>query len=549
MKSLLALFFSLFLAASSAQAGSDKFSLPRDMQKLLPDRADAVLALSSFQDLDDLWQDLLPPEVHFETDDHSLIPFFQSLLKGFSDLVDRERPLLVVANFQSPLGPDPLKVSFLLPLKDPDTDLAYIPGFEKYLLLKEGGYALATTNTSLTPGNHPRKWTRRLPGSVALLDLDLDHIIEVLQPVINMTMQEARNSDPAPLTSEDMEVFLQALGKILESSAGLQLSLGRDHGLITKDLVYRTKPDSPLAPAPQPSFKQALALTRFLPGGEDLISVLAYDQSSLVRAFSDFSILMLHNDLRKMDAEDSDEYSQWYAELLNNQDLNSLPTALTLRLEKSNSSLQSIIQSPAAEVDFQRLAHLLDLTGKAGLGLDLQRQAVEPIAGVDIIDWSLVWDHDQVLANFNQPIGFGDDMPMTEDELTGLLHLAPEHWYLAWTGDYILSCGGNDPQLMGELIRRIAEKGGAVDPRLSRARKQRGDDLQVATTGNLLAVIQMIQEMAEESEDIPNLTWPTGHPSPFLATLEINETDYRVHLEIKMAAVRDLLSTLAAIEE
>ena len=141
---------------------------------------------------------------------------------------------------------------------------------------------------------------------------------------------------------------------------------------------------------------------------------------------------------------------------------------------------------------------------------------------------------------------------MMASNLMGLLRFAPGNIYMAHIDNYILVSGGPNADLIQQLVRNVAKGKGQVDPRVKKVLKNAGSGMQMATVGDLNALVQVIMEIAEEFEGETvdgtspedEFTWPIDHPLPFLQSVEINGADYLIHLEMEKSALREVIQVL-----
>ncbi len=533
----------LVLASGLATAGHDGFDLPRQMKSLLPATADLVLAVSSLEELDNLWLDLLP-----ENPDQT-IPSVSDLLLGLDSEwvqhLDPEKPLLLVVNLQSPMGGSPYFLTGLVALKDKNLDLASVPGLEKFNFIQKDRYLAVSTNPTFEPATERPDWFDNLDAGLVSATVDLASIIETYRFLIEMGMTQMENQatqeDNPTVSTEDTQAIIKMVHALLNSAVGIDFTLTRNGETVAKDFVFRTKPGSELSPAPQPSFAAALELTRFLPGGENLLSVSAIDPSKQMALFQDFHLASLHSTTDDMEPETAKRVLDWYTNYLAAMRLTFVPSATTLRFEKNNSSFQTIFQSNDPAADWTRLVDLAQgLTG-LGLGLDLLPLDTQSFKGHEIQAWTLEWNEGELEGLLADEEAQLPGNPLLSSKMVTALRFLPGKIYLSHHDDYLLYCGGPDSGLMEDLIQRVAKGKGKIDPRLKKVDSQRGGHVQLASTGDLNILIALIAELLEEMGEDKEVPWLTDQPLPFLETMEIDGPDYRVHFEMEEPALRTLL--------
>jgi hypothetical protein len=541
----------LSLSAALATAGNDTFDLPNDAKALLPATADAVLAVSSLEDLDQLWQDLLP-------DSSDLIEGFPAyLMEGFDPefikQVDKEKPFLIVLSLQEGMGENPFYETRLVAMKDKNLDVESLPGLEEFHIAREGRYLALSTNPNWTPAPDQPLWADKLKGGLVSATLDLGRVIETFGFMIEMGLaqleapgNESAADDPSLEANQAMAKMVRAL---LNSSEGIDFTLTEKGDTVAKDFVYRTNPGSELAPGPQPSFDEALELTRFLPGGENLLSVSAIDQAKQMEIYRDYYLATLHSTMALMEPAVAQKYTEWYADYLSIMEVSFAPTAMTLRLEQDNSSFQNIIKSDNPQEDWNRLVDLANRMNGLGVGLDLKPLEVPSFQDHEIAGWSMTWNEDELdrLLTADPSLPLSD--PLMSSNLITMVRFLPGNIYFSRVDDMLLYCGGPNPRMMEELIGKAIEGKGKVDPRLKKVNKKRGGHVQSATVGDLNALFAVIMEVLEEMGDGEEFPVITDQPLPFLQTLEIHGGAYQIHMEMEKPAIRTLVKSVLELDQ
>ncbi len=541
-----ALLLAMVLLAATALAGDENFSMPKDMSRLLPAQADGVLGIASMEKLDALWRDILPEGM--DEEEASLLPFFAEALLGFEDMIDPGKPLLITTRILSAMDTQGILFTLILPIKNEDQDFSQVEGFEEFLIIREGDYIGVSTDPDWQPTSETPLWAKELRDGVLTASLDLESVVETYRPLIEMGLgamesQAQNGTGMGEINSvEETMATVKMLRALLESVAGLEIVLDEDGNSIRKELLFSTKPGSPLAPGPQPSFDEALNLTRFLPGGENLLVVSALDQSAQMELWAESYLATVHSEMETLDSETGERYAQWSTEYLNTMEINFLPAAMTLRVEKDNSSFQHLLRSNNVQEDWKQLVHLADGLHDLGNGVDLAKIDTQDVDGHEVLGWAVTWQEDEIQNMVDSNVGAAQENPMMASNLMGLLRFAPGNIYMAHIDNYILVCGGPNADLIQQLVRNVAKGKGQVDPRVKKALKNAGSGMQMATVGDLNALVQVIMEIAEEFGD--EFTWPIDHPLPFLQSVEINGADYLIHLEMEKSALREVIQVI-----
>ncbi len=550
------LLLALVIFATTGLAGDQTFPMPKDMTRLLPVQADGVLGISSLEELDGLWLEVMPLEMGEE--DVSLLPVLKDLLLGFEDMIDPGKPLLLTTRILSSMDNQGVLFTLILPMKDEDQDLAHVEGFEKFLIVREGDYIGVSTDPDWQPAGEKPTWAKELKDGLLTASLDLESIVETYGCMIEMGLgameSQAQGGTGLDVSTsvEESLAMVRMLRALVESVAGMEIILNHDDQSIGKDFIFSTKPGSPFAPGPQPSFEESLNLTRFMPGGEELLVVAALDQSAQMDILSGYYLATIHSEMATMDSETAERYALWYTDYLNAMEVGFLPTALTIRFEKDNSSFQNLILSGEVQEDWQRLIHIIDGLHDLGIGVDLSRIDGDEIDGHEILGWAVTWQEGEIQNMFDSGLNIPQDDPLLASELMGLFRFVPGNIYMSQVDDYILTCGGSSPDLMKQLVRNVAKGKGQVDPRVKKALKKGGSGMQMVTVGDLNAIGQVLLEIGEEFSEEENsedeFSWPIDHPLPFQQWMEINGADYLIHLEMEKSGIREMIQALIEVE-
>ncbi len=546
------LFISLLvsaLLASVATAEQKSFEMPQDMKSLLPASADAVLAVSSLEELDALWREVLPHTL--DRQDASLSHYLQLLDPAFVEHVDRSKPFLAVLNLMPPMGGEPYQVTGLMALKDNNFEVASVPGLDKFNLIREGQYLAVSTDPYFSPSDLQPAWASELNAGLMSVTLDLTSIIDTYRFLLEMGLSQmqlqAENSSEELPSLETTLATIKLARSFLNSAEGLDLFLSQDGDLVTKDFIFRTQPGSDFAPGPQPSFTEALQLTRFLPGGESLLTVSALDQSSQMNIFMDYYLATMHSTTALMPPEAARLYETWYTDYLNTMTISFAPSAMTMRFEKNNSSFQSIIKSDDAPNDWRKLLDLANRMNGFGMGLEMAVMEAIPFKGHDVSAWQLVPNEEELNNLATADLDLSLDDPLVASNMVTMLRFLSGNIYLAQVDNYLLFCGGPTQGLMNELIGRVDENKGQVDPRLKKVNKN--GFVQSATVGDLNAALGVVLELVEEMTQGDEIPWITNHPLPFKQTLAIDHDDYLVHVEMKKSVVQELIKSALDLEQ
>lgn len=546
---IFAIFFLILvlnLTVGIAAAKDKSFQMPKDMKALLPANADLVLAISSLNELDNLWREILPDSP--DRDKASLSHYIDQFDPEFTQYVDRDQPFLAVLNLQAVMSPNPVFITGLMALKDKDFQVAMVPGLEKFNPIRRGNYIAVSTDPSWSPAPEKPLWAEKLKDGLASGSINLGRIIEANRFLMEMGLSQMDNPDFESTTASSI-ASAELLRALMGSVQGLDFQLTQDGNILHKDLVLHTTAGSVLEPGPQPSFKEALQLTRFLPGGESLLSVSAFDQSKQAELYEPYYLASLQSSMDLMDPDTAQRYEAWFHDYLDAMAISFAPSAMTLRFEKDNSSFQHIIKSDHAEAQWNQLVELGDGMNLFGMGLELMPTLVPTFMGHEIAGWTILrheTDWDNIL---NQEGGATLNDSLSSTAMFSILRFLPGNVYLAQVDDYLIFCGGNDPGMIEELISRVKGGKGKVDPRLKKINKERGGQVQYASVGDMNALLGVIIEMTEELAGQGYIPWLSDQPLPFKQTYEIDENSYLFHLEMEKVAVRRLIEGAMEMEE
>lgn len=524
----------LGLISGSASAGSKSFSMPKEMKALLPASADVVLAVSSLNELDELWREILPNSP--DREEASLSHYIAMVDPEFTQYVDRDEPFLAVVTLQAIMSNNPFHITGLMPLKDKNFTVDMVPGLEKFNLVRKGKYLAVSTDQSWAPATKMPLWAENLDRGLLCGSINLGNIVQANQFLLEMGLAQMENPD-LDSTTESTMASARMLRMMMNSIDGIDFKFTQDGKVLSKDLVLRIEPNSPLAPGPQPSFNEALKLTRFLPGGENLLTVSAFDQSKQADLYMDYYMASLNTILGMMEPSVAQRYENWYSGYLAAMDITFAPSAMTLRIEKANSSFQNIIKSDNSEVEWAQLVELGNGMNGFGFGLDLQPIAVPPFKGYEIAGWAIIKSEPTLALNGGSSL----ENPLKETGLFSILRFLPDNLYTARVDEYLVFSGGDSPQLIEALINRVDKGKGKADPRLKKINKERGGHVQYASVGDLNTLLAVIIEMTEELSNRDDIPWLSAKSLPFKQTYEIDGADYRFHLEMEKSVVSELI--------
>ena len=539
MKTALILF--LCLLSGAALAGDKSFSMPKDMKALLPAQADIVLAVSSLDELDDLWREILPDSP--DRDEASLSQFIENINPEFIEYVDRDKPFLAIANLKSIMGDSPFLITGMLALKDSDFEVSMVPGLEKFNPVRKGDYLAVSTDPDWAPAEETPAWARTVREGLLSTSINLTRMVEANRMTIEMGLSMMENPDLAK-NAETAEASAKLLRVMIDSIEGLDFVFNEKGDNLYKDINLRLKPGSALEPGPQPSFKDALKMTRFLPGGESLLTVSAYDQSEQADLYRDYYLATMRAAMELMDPPTAERYEEWFTGYVDALTITFAPSVMTLNVEKDNSRFLHIIKSNNAEADYNTMVNLGDTMNRFAMGLELLPIAPDPYNGHEIAGWTIIrndTDWDNIL---NREGNATLDDPLTSTGLLSILRLLPGNLYLSRVDEYLLFSGGKDSAMMEELIRRVEKGKGNVDPRLKKINKERGGHVQYASAGDLNTLLAVIIEMTEELSGREDIPWLSDKPLPFKQTYEFKENEYLFHLEMEKQVVQALIKGL-----
>ena len=136
---------------------------------------------------------------------------------------------------------------------------------------------------------------------------DLEMILGDFGPMVevgltNMPMGSADSDTSVTAAMFDMTRTIMA------SSLRLDLALRIEGETLTLHSGYAVTPGSPLDPGPQPSFEDALQLTRLLPAGGNIIQTMAMDQTRQFEVFKDYYLANMNKAVAGMPPEQGDAY-------------------------------------------------------------------------------------------------------------------------------------------------------------------------------------------------------------------------------------------------
>ncbi len=545
---LIALCAGLLLSGSSL--AGDRFALPEDMQKLLPADATAIIAVSSVNELADLYLSVLMVVDEDNTASTSDVTgFMNELLPSFKTVVDLDRPLLVVAGLPNLMGGGEPPFTFILPMRSDFEDFSSLQAGGSYAHFAfEGNYLAASNEPSYAPAPTPPNLAQYVPDGVITMTLDLETVITNYRPIAEMglaSIPTRLDGEPANDQVAFSQAEAQAMGKaanlLMDSITRLDLGLGRDGDLIKWYSGMGFKAGSALDPGPQPAFESALELTRALPAGSDFTTVIAMDQTGVFESFQELYLISMRSALQEMEPDQATRYSAWVEDYLAAADIWANPMAAALRLDEAGVAAHMVMESADADAHFESLTNILTGVHELEIGYSLIRLDDVKIDGVKFRSWDIEFDLDQfetVMPQTPAPSLVGTERLQAE-QMTSILRKIMPRIYLGTKGDKLFMASDADTEALAEMVKATGKRGQPMAD-VARIARNGGPDCQQVITGDWLAIIKWVTDLLEDMDQDDQVVF-ADNPVPFEGTLTIEELSSGFDVGLDLPAISGLI--------
>ena len=297
-----------------------------------------------------------------------------------------------------------------MPINDSFDDQAKLELDEEGILnVLEGGYLAISLDPAYAPAAvTPDIATELSPGFITT-SLDLEAVVAAYRPLAEMSLGSMANQ-PAPadttqtdsmvpkpgMTADDAAAMGDLARSIMDSVRRLDLALQIEGETLTLHSGISVFADSPLDPGPQPSFEEALQLTRLLPAGGNIIQTMALDQTRQFEVFKGAYVMAMEEEIDAMPAEQGEAYRAWFESYLESVDLFINPMAASIRVSEEGMTAGVVMkcEDPAASLD--RFAGLFAGLTAIELGIGLKKLPTGKVSGVEVHSWTVQFDEEKL---------------------------------------------------------------------------------------------------------------------------------------------------------
>ena len=569
LKSAIFFGFLILLAAGTVWSADDAFQLPEDMLKLMPADPAFIFAVTSVNDLDRQWRAIeeMLDDGTGDGERTDLIALFSDQMPRFGEYADLDRPLAVTMGLPNLMGGEEPAFTFIVPLKErPRSSPELVIDREGVVYVKEGDYLALSTDLLFAPAAEPPALAQDLSPGFLTVRLDLELILATYGPMVEMGLAAIPTGPAVPDTSATGEITpaagmtpaeTAAMGdmarSIMDSARRFDLALGVEGETLTLHSGFSAFPGSPLDPGPQPSFEDALRLTRLLPAEGNIIQTMAMDQTRQFEVFKDFYLTSMAKEIAKMPPEQGAAYRAWFESYLASVDLFVNPLAVSLKMSDESVSANLVMECADAPADLERFAGLFDGLSAADIGIRLKKMPTGKVAGVEVRSWTVEYDTEKMAgltSELTSPQLSGPGRLQTEQMIAFLRKVTP-NVNMAVRGDYLIFSADSDPANLAHMIQMAAQRRGAANPKVAAVAAKAGPACQQVIVGDLMAVLAWVTELMEEigEEEFATIE---GNPIPFTGAFTIDRddfgADYGVDWTMDMPAVQRFVKAMQEME-
>ena len=556
----------LLLGATQVLAfskGKEPPVLPDDILDLLPAKIDLLVATESLAALDDQLFFLLNDPGNPDTDIHDrmVTNLLAEALPVATDAIDRQRPLAMALRIPTLLVAKEPRIVLVLPVTGtPDTTgLKAETYFDT--ATRKGSYMAFTSDVAYQAGDTRSPLALDFPLKLVAMRTDLKQFITTLRPLAEMGLgglvmgasMQADTSEDTPETTEpdtpqsmmqnmsveQAQALADLIRSLMDSLDKMELGLDEIDGQLTANATLTVLPDSPLSPGPQPSFKEALELTRLLPHDQDLIQVSALSKVKQFGQFMEFYRLNMEQSVADLDPAAGQAFRDWYERYLDVVELTFQPYVATSNFDREGISGTSILATADPEAALADLSDVMDAYPDLGAGVTVDRAASIDLAGREVRTWQVNLD-EQKLAETVTAAGADQNDPV--QSMTKLLRALVPTLYLYADDAHVVASAARNTDALAAVVRATGQRRAAVDPRVARAAAEAGDHCQQIVLGDLSALIEWAAVFAMEiaTSDL-EIYWPEGTELPFVQTLCVDNTLYDLNFSTPAEALQETI--------
>ena len=540
------------LVGGTAFAASTPAQIPHDALMLLPENPVAVVYLSS---VDAASQTVASTTGSFQGTGSSsgmdVLDLLPKGLRSIKDVIDRTRPVLLLATLDMSYGaPEPM-VTLIVPVLEGGSDaetLAMASGFAS--AQEQGNYLALSSIQDFHGSGQVPGLVSNLPGGELVGRVDLETIFAVTRPMIEMMMQSMQQrAANAPNASKPPEEAYQLATALMNSARTLELTLGEDEGSFELSLALDITARSVLDAGPQPPLTDALQLASYLPDYGELIAINATDLSLL---YKNVPFLDAMGDTKF--AEDLPEGERETARTwlkTARMKLRSLQgiSASTARLHDGTLQCVEVAEVEDAPTMLEQLDALLMSLPQANLGVQLDAIESGSAKSGGLARRDYEWEIDP--ARLEIVLGDSTTAATSAEETAATAklveHLLPQ-LHLAARGNRLLFCLLDEGPELDEVLKRFAGEGGAKPAGLESLMTWAGSGVQVMSRVELRALVRELLQIYSTVEGKEGIDINPEPPVEIRYAGMIGGARHSMRLRANATALMQLVAELKEVE-
>ncbi len=553
----------ILLSAGTAWSADDTFPLSEDMLRLMPADPAFIFAVTSVNDLDRQWR-LIDEMLDDGTGDGErtdLIAQFKEQIPHFDEYGDPDRPLVITMGLPNLVGGEGTDVIFIVPIMESFNDREGL-GNERVDIIFEGDYLAISNAPGYTPAAETPDLVQNLSPGFVTARIDLELILASFGPMVEMGLAAMPMGPAAPDTSATGEITpaagmtpeeAAAMGdmarSIMDSARRLDLALRVEGETLTLHSGFSVFPGSPLDPGPQPSFEDALQLTRLLPAGGNIIQAMAMDQTRQFEVFKGFYMASMERAISGMPPEQGAAYRAWVENYVASVDLFANPLAASLKMSHEGMTANMVMECADAPATLERFAGLFEGLSAADIGVRLKKMPTGKVAGAEVRSWVVEYDEEKLAGLTSQPMNpqLSGAGRLQAEQMVAILRKITPNVNMAARGDYLILSADSNPANLAHMIQMAAQRRGAAIPKVAAVAAKTGPSCQQVVVGDLMAILAWVTEWLEELNEEEYATMK-GNPIPFTGAFTIQDADYGVDWTMDMPAVQRLVKAMMEME-
>ncbi len=540
--------FALLLASGATLAAGPPAPVPTQALMLLPENPVAVLYLSSLdqceQTLNSVTGELKKADSSLKSD---VLDYFPEGLSRIKDLIDRTKPMVLVATLDLSYGAPEPQVTLLIPVNDPEVDaetLAMASGFAS--AETGGGYLALSAIQNYTASGEVPAFLDGISSAQLVGRIDLETVFAITRPMIEMMMQSMQQkSANAPSANQPPPEVFGLATALMNSARSLELTLGEDGGSLECSLALDINARSVLDAGPQPALDEALQLTKYLPDYGDLLGISATNLSLLyknVPFLEELGDSKLASNLPKDEREPA---SAWLQTARRKWRSLQEVSATTARIHQGTIQWVQVAKVEDAGAALGDLDALLMSLPEADLGLRLERLEDAASSADRMTRHDYEWRFDparleKVLADSNATAQPPQDVQTTVAFLEKFL----PRLHLAARGDRLLFCLMNDEQELDSVLQRFGGEGDTQPAALESLQSWAGAGVQVMSRIELRSLTRELLRFYSQLEGEGAAAIQAGPPVEIRYAGMVGGARHSMRLRANTKALMQLMAEL-----